>query len=71
MVPIRFAACFGVVFVAVLFDTLGVYHLFAFAGTGRGVDRSFVVTDQGNQSCQGGCVSVETDRYMQLMESSP
>ncbi len=49
MVAIRFASALGVVFVAVLFDSLGVHHLFAFAGSGRGVDRSFVVADQGNQ----------------------
>jgi hypothetical protein len=30
-----------------------------------------VVADQGNQSCQGGCVSVPANRYMQVMESSP
>ena len=65
MVSIRFAACLGVVFVAVLLDPLCVHHLFAFAGTGRGVDRSFVVADQGNQSCQGGCVSVPANRYVQ------
>ena len=71
VVAIRFASALGVVFVAVLFDSLGVHHLFAFAGSGRGVDRSFVVADQGNQSCQGGSVSVPANRYVKLMESSP
>jgi hypothetical protein len=65
VVAIRFASALGVVFVAVLFDSLGVHHLFAFAGSGRSVDRSFVVSDQGNQSCQGGCVSVPANRYVQ------
>ncbi len=65
VVAIRFASALGVVFVAVLFDSLGVHHLFAFAGSGRSVDRSFVVADQGNQSCQGGCVSVPANRYVQ------
>ncbi len=65
MVAIRFASALGVVFVSVLFDSLGVHHLFAFACSGRGVDRSFVVADQGNQSCQGGCVSVPANRYVQ------
>ena len=60
MVSIRFAACFGVVFVAVLFDSLGVQHLFAFAGSGRSVDRSFVVSDQGNQSRKCRSVAVKT-----------
>jgi hypothetical protein len=53
-----------------LFDPLGVHHLFAFAGSGRGVDRSFMVADQGNQSCQGGCVAIPANRYVQLMYSS-
>ena len=65
VVAIRFASALGVVLVAVLFDSLGVHHLFAFAGSGRSVDRSFVVADQGNQSCQGGCVSVPANRYVQ------
>ncbi len=65
VVAIRFASALGVVFVAVLFDSLGVHHLFAFAGSGRSVDRSFVVANQGNQSCQGGCVSVPANRYVQ------
>jgi hypothetical protein len=65
VVAIRFASALGVVFVSVLFDPLGVHHLFAFAGSGRGVDRSFVVADQGNQSCQGGCVAIPANRYVQ------
>ncbi len=65
VVAIRFASALGIVFVAVLFDSLGVHHLFSFAGSGRSVDRSFVVADQGNQSCQGGCVSVPANRYVQ------
>ncbi len=65
VVTIRFASALGVVFVSVLFDSLGVHHLFAFACSGRGVDRSFVVADQGNQSSQGGCVSVPANRYVQ------
>ncbi len=65
VVAIRFASALGVVFVAVLFDSLCVHHLFAFAGSGRSVDRSFVVADQGDQSCQGGCVSVPANRYVQ------
>lgn len=65
VVAIRFASALGVVFVSVLFDSLGVHHLFAFAGSGRSVDRSFVVADQGNQSCQGCRVSVPANRYVQ------
>ncbi len=63
VVAIRFASALGVVFVAVLFDPLGVHHLFAFAGSGRSVDRSLVVADQGDQSCQGGCVSDRAERW--------
>ncbi len=71
VVAIRFASALGVVFVAVLFDSLGVHYLFAFVSSCRGVDRSFVVADQGDQSCQGGRVSVPANRYVQIMESSP
>ncbi len=65
MVPVGFAACFGVVLVTVLFDPFGVHHLFAFAGTGRSVDRSFVVTNQGDQPSQGSRITVKPYGYMQ------
>ena len=65
VVAVRFASGLGVVFIAVLFDPFGVGDLFAFAATGRSVDRSFVVADQRNQPCEGGGVSVPGNRYVQ------
>ena len=55
----------SVVFVAVLLDSLRVHHLLALPGSGRSVDRSFVVSNQGNQSGQGGCVSVPANGYVE------
>ena len=71
VVAIRFASALRGVFVAVLFDLLGVDRVFASSRSGRSEDRSFVVADQGNQSRQGGGVSVECQSYMKFMESSP
>ena len=48
LVPTRFASALGGVFVAVLFDLLGVDRVFASSRSGRSEDRSFVVADQGN-----------------------
>ncbi len=64
VIAIRFAALFGVVFVAVLFDLLAVDVSLAAFRSGAGEDRSFVVSDQRNQSCEGGRVAVPRNRYM-------
>jgi hypothetical protein len=65
VVAIRFAAAFRFLLVSIGFDLLRVNHSLASLGSGAGEDRSFVVSNQGNQASQGRGVSSPANGYME------